>query len=515
MESFSALLACSVVVLMTIHVLYMLHKQKRTRASGGACLPPGPSGHPFLGNLLYALQTLRHNPHRELASLARTYGPVASLQLGLSRAVVVVSSPAAAHEALIKNDAALAARLVPDTMHALSYSTTSMVFLPSTNQLWRQHRAMVGARFATGRGLDAILPVLERHACRLAEYLGTQSGRPVAVREVVNRTVLNVVSNLLFSEDVVDMSVEEGAHRFQGIIPLVLADWSRSSVSDAFPFLAPIDHLLGSHRRISMNLAKLFKFFDDDIIGPRLLANTSEEHDDVLDFLLARHAESKITRQEITTFLTDMFVVATDTSTVTVQRALAQLLRLPEKMEKVNAELAACLGSSDFVRESDLYNLPYLQAVVKETLRLYPAAPLISREVVSDGVSLGGFPVPNGTGVIVNLWAIGRDPKAWPYQPEEFVPERFLAGHPAHYPQGIDAFAYRPFGAGRRVCPGMDYTMRSVPLLLASLLHKTKWNLPDGMAPEDMDLRDRYGTVLDLATPFHAVPVKSMTAHNI
>lgn len=209
-----------------------------------------------------------------------------------------------------------------------------------------------------------------------------------------------------------------------------------------------------------------------------------------------------------------MFIAASDTSTVTVQWAMAQLLRHPEKMEKVNGELAMSLGSKDYVEESDLEKLPYLQAVVKETLRLHPAVPLIPREVVAkDGVSLGGlFHLPMETGVVVNLWAIGRDRAVWPH-PDEFMPERFLADKQAIMQfQSKDGFAFRPFGAGRRICPGMDYTIRSVPLLLASILHKIEWRLPEakgGMAAGAVDLNDRYGTVLNLATPLCAVPVVS------
>jgi len=127
--------------------------------------------------------------------------------------------------------------------------------------------------------------------------------------------------------------------------------------------------------------------------------------------------------------------------------------------------------------------------------------------------------VPKGTGVIVNLWAIGRDKSAWP-RPEEFIPVRFLAGQEVHsstvnipvrFLAGQEVHsstvkeAYRPFGAGRKVCPGMEYTARSVPL--ASILHRNEWKLPDGgdgIGLEGMDLNDRYGTVLNPATPLHA-----------
>ncbi|CAD6252738.1 unnamed protein product [Miscanthus lutarioriparius] len=251
--------------------------------------------------------------------------------------MAVVSSAAVAHEALVKNDAALAARLVPDNVRALSYGAKSMVFLPSSDQLWRQLRVLIGAGFSSSQ----IRPVLERRA----------------------------------GHDVVDLREQQKAQTFKSLVVPVLEEWSKPSVSDAFPFLAPLEHLLGSRRRISTHVAKLFRFFDEVIIEKRLACG--EKHNDILDVLLSRMAMAKLTRQQITTFLTDMFIAASDTSTVTVQWAMAELLRHPEKMKKVNAELAEKLGSKDFVTESDLSELPYLHAVVKETLRLHPAVPLI------------------------------------------------------------------------------------------------------------------------------------------
>lgn len=185
---------------------------------------------------------------------------------------------------------------------------------------------------------------------------------------------------------------------------------------------------------------------------------------------------------------------------------MAHLLHLPEKMTKLCAEISAALASKDFVEESDLDKLPYLHAVVKETLRLHPAVPVVTREVSADGVSLGGFPVPLGTCVLINLWAIGRDPTAWS-KPEEFMPERFLSAdaRALHF-RGSD-FAYRPFGAGRRMCPGLDFAARFVPLVLASILHKIDWKLPDGITSDDVDLTDHSTLVLGLAKPLHAVPI--------
>lgn len=109
--------------------------------------------------------------------------------------------------------------------------------------------------------------------------------------------------------------------------------------------------------------------------------------------------------------------------------------------------------------------------------------PVVTREVSADGVSLGGFLVPLGTCILINLWAIGRDPMVWP-DPEKFMPERFLSTDPrALHFLGSD-FSFKPFGAGRRICPGLDFAARFVPLMLASILHRINWKLPDGMTPD-------------------------------
>ncbi|RCV11596.1 hypothetical protein SETIT_2G198900v2 [Setaria italica] len=465
-------------------------------------LPPGPVGLPLVGSALHFIGPFSRSPHAVLTRLAETYGPIMSFRPGMAGNFVVVSSPAAAREALVDNDAALAARFVPDVARALDHSSESLFFLPNSSPLWKQHRATVGAHMSAARSLERTRHVRDRHARGLAKSMRARSGTPVVVGEAVLGSVLDVVSNILFSEDVGDMRVQ-GGQLFKDLMVAVLEDWTRPNVSDAFPFLAPTD-LFGSRRRVSRGLAKLYKFFDDEFIERRLGAN-GENHGDLLDVVLARHTMSELTRSEITKFFTDMFLATSNTSRITVEWAMALLLKHPDKMKKVQAELAASIRSKEFVEESELNKLPYLDAVVKETLRLQPPAPLLPRMVVVDGMSLGGFSVPIGTYVLVNLWAIGRDPAVWP-KPEEFLPERFLGNQAADF-RGLD-FAYKPFGAGRRMCPGLDFATRLVPLLLASILHKIEWRLPGGMAPNKyVDLKDRYSMVLELAKPLNAVPV--------
>ncbi|KAF8668320.1 hypothetical protein HU200_052377 [Digitaria exilis] len=452
---------------------------------------------------LHLLRPPTPNPHRALARLAESYGPIFTFKPGMTCTFVVLSSPSMAREALSENEAALASRFVPDSVRALAYGAGSMAFLPSSDPLWKHHRVTAGVFLTSGKGLAATRPVRDRHAPRLAVRLRGCSGRPVMVGEAVFAAANNAISNILFSEDVV---VEDGLLGVQGVlrrrpafmdtVAALFEEWAKPNVSDAFPFLAPLD-LFGSRRRTSRNLARLYEMFHGFV--ERRLAS-GERHGDVLDAVLERHAKSQLTRSDITT-------------NITVEWAMAHLLRHPAKMEKLRAEITAKLGPKDFVEEADIGDLPYLDAVVKETLRLHPAVPVATREVAADGVSLGGFPMAIGTCVLINLWAIGRDPAAWPDQPEVFMPERFMGGGGAAAGalgfRGSSDFAYRPFGAGRRMCPGMDFAARFVPLVLASMLHRMEWRLPETegvIGTEGVELGDHCTLVLKLAKPLVAVP---------
>jgi cytochrome P450 len=201
----------------------------------------------------------------------------------------------------------------------------------------------------------------------------------------------------------------------------------------------------------------------------------------------------------------DLFVAGTDTNSLTVEWTMAELLRHPAIMSKVRAELQQVIGSKQYPDESHISSLTYLRTVVMETMRHHPPSPLLMpREAMEEGAEVGGFMVPKGAMVIVNLWAIMRDPATWS-RPEEFVPERFIKADSDF--RGMDRFDFMPFGAGRRACPGMPMATRAVMLILASLLHAFEWRLPEGMQPSDVDIRDRFGTSLNMVTPLKAVPV--------
>jgi cytochrome P450 len=202
-----------------------------------------------------------------------------------------------------------------------------------------------------------------------------------------------------------------------------------------------------------------------------------------------------------------VFVAGSDTISITVEWAMAELLRNPSIMAKVRADIEDVLGGMETVEEPDTAGMPYLQAVVKEAMRLHPVAPiLLPHQAVEDGVEVGGYAVPKGSTVIFNTWAIMRDPAAWE-RPDEFLPERwFLDGVAKMNFRGKD-FEFLPFGSGRRVCPGLPMAERVVPFLLASLLHGFEWTLPSGMCAELLDVTEKFSTANVMAVPLKAVPI--------
>jgi len=158
------------------------------------------------------------------------------------------------------------------------------------------------------------------------------------------------------------------------------------------------------------------------------------------------------------------------------------LMKNPRAMAKAQEEIKNVCGNKEFIEEEDVEKLVYLQAVIKETLRFYPPAPLVPREAIR-GFRIDGYEIEPKTIVYVNGWAIQRDPEAWK-DPEEYLPERFLKNEIDF--NGQD-FKFIPFGAGRRICPGISLGMASVVLIIANLLNSFHWELPAGMKPEHID----------------------------
>lgn len=492
-------LLCLVMALVAMH--FLLSKARKSKESNPRRLPPGPSPLPIVGNLF----SLGSKPHVSLTELAKTYGPLMILQLGWVP-TVIITSPAVAKEALQKNDLSFSNRTVLDAACALDHHQNSIAFLPAASR-WRNFRKICNSHvFSTSR-LDASQSLRRNKVKELLSYVGkcSKDGVAVDVGQVAFVTTLNLLSNTFFSVDLADFS-SESARQFKETVRGLLEEVGKPNAADYFPLLRKMDPQ-GIRQRVGVHFQKMIDTFNS-MIDQRLQGtrpSTALQANDVLDALLdiSRDKTKDIDQSHIPHILLDLFLAGTDTTSSTLEWAMAELLRNPDKMKLAQAELQEIIGKGNTIEEPDVVRLPYLQAVVKETLRLHPAVPLLVPRKADSDVSLCGFTVPKNAQVLVNVWAIGKDPEIW-QNPNSFQPERFLGS--ACDVKGRD-FELIPFGAGRRICPGLPLAIRMIPLMLGSLIHEFNWELEGHTQPEKMDMEERFRCTLVRAQHLRAIPL--------
>ena len=200
----------------------------------------------------------------------------------------------------------------------------------------------------------------------------------------------------------------------------------------------------------------------------------------------------------------DIFLGGSESTPKTVEWAMAELIRNPDKMKRLQAELDELISRNRMVEESDIERLPYLRAVVKEVFRLHPAVPMFSRSAVNS-CEIAGFVIPKDSQILVNVCGMGRDPQIWK-EPLKFMPERFIDNEMISMDYNGQHFELIPFGAGRRMCVGLPLASRMIHLVLASLLHSFDWAPPKGMSAHQMDMSEKFGATMTKAVPLEAIP---------
>ncbi|XP_021728617.1 cytochrome P450 76AD1-like [Chenopodium quinoa] len=456
-------------------------------------LPPGPTPWPIIGNIL----KLGDKPHHVVAELSKIYGPIMTLKLG-SITTVVISSPEVAQEMFLKHDLDFSGRAITDAMRATNHDQVSMVFLPISPK-WRNLRKIATIHLFSSHQLDASQDLRLKKVNELVEYARqcSESGLPIDVGKAAFVTTLNLLSNTIFS---IDLATHDSSNsqEFKDIIWTLLEEAARPNVSDFFPLVRNLD-LQGVLRRATDYANKLLGIFEE-IIDERL-KNPNDTKDDFLGTLLKLVDNKELSLDELKHMLVDLFTAGTDTSSSTLEWAITELLRNPEKMKKAQTELEQVFGKHEFIQESDLSNLPYIQAIVKETFRLHPPTPFLIPYKAEKPVELGKYFVPINAHVWVNVWFIGRNPSVWT-NPLLFSPERFLN-------KEINVrgrhFELIPFGAGRRICPGLPLAYRMVHLMLASLLHSFNWKYHGTNSYKDIDVEEKFGITLQKAQPLQAI----------
>nr|AUY62560.1 putative cytochrome P450 75B [Punica granatum] len=389
----------------------------------GRKLPPGPRGFPILGSLPH----LGPNVHESLFHMAKRHGPLITLRLG-AISTVVASSPEVAREIIGKNDYAFSERTVPDAIAAQPNPEFTLGWV-SGDHAWRNRRRICTTHLFSSHRLDALQHLRYEKVQQLLNHVNKyrNTGKAVDIGKVAFGMSLNLVSSTLFSADIVDPEFES-AQEFKEVVSHIMEDGGKPNLSDYFPLLRWFD-LQGIRRHIKSSYKRLHEILEEIIekrLNDRAAGTSIIRNDDFLDVLLDQCQEegSGFDRQNIKALIVELFVAGSDTTAITIEWAMAELLRKPSVLQKARQEILTVVGTERPVQESDIDTLPYLQAIIKETLRLHPAGPLMLPYRAKTDTEVLGYTIPRGIQVLVNAWAIARDSNYW-IEPMEFRPERF------------------------------------------------------------------------------------------
>ncbi|KAI3471555.1 hypothetical protein Pfo_028205 [Paulownia fortunei] len=379
-------------------------------------LPPSPLALPIIGHL----HLLAPIPHQALAKLSSRYGPLIHICLG-SVPCVVASSPEISKEFLKTHESSFSDRPQTAATDYLTYGSQDFSFAPY-GPYWKFMKKLCMSQLLGGQTLDLLQPVRRHEIKQLIEFLAKKAnaGKSVDIGSELIRMTNNVISRMIMSERC------SGDENEAGEVRKLVQDTAELTGNLIYQIIFAVER--GQDRFDEM----MEKIIDEHQSQRRKLKQKSKEGEvvkDLLDILLDiaedGSSEMKLTRENIKAFILDLFAAGTDTSAITVEWALAELINHPDVLKKAAQEIDSVIGNNGLVEESDIPNLPYLQAIVKETLRLHPTGPLIVRQSSKD-CTIAGYHIPAKTRLFVNVWAIGRDPNHWE-DALEFRPQRFLS----------------------------------------------------------------------------------------
>ncbi|ONM28270.1 Cytochrome P450 71A26 [Zea mays] len=475
-------------------LLLFLSTGRKTPYGGdeGRRLPPSPRGLPLLGHL----PLLGPLPHRKLWAMAQAHGPVMLLRFGRVP-TVVASSAAAAQEVMKTRDLAFASRPRVRMAERLLYGR-DVAFVPY-GEHWRQGRRVCVLHLLSQRRVSSFRHAREQEVAAMLARVRRGGAPAVNLTAHIISYTNGIISRAAFGGigyyDGPDGGGEKLAKLFadfEGLLGTV-------TVGEFVPWLAWVDALMGLDAKAARTSAQMDAFLEQVIADHRRRRRGGhreggDDHRDFVDVLLdvnedeAHAGGATFDDVAIKAIILDMFAAATDTSYTTLVWAMAELINHPREMRKVQDEVRAAVGGGGRVTEDHLEELRYLRCVIKETLRLRTPLPLLVPRETTVDTELLGYHVPAGTRVIVNAWAIARDPATWE-RADEFVPERFAGDDlTADYLMPGQDFRSVPFGAGRRGCPGVGFSVPTMELALASLLYHFDWELPAGVAAKlEMD----------------------------
>nr|QUN00491.1 cytochrome P450 82C61 [Tripterygium wilfordii] len=459
-----------------------------------------------------------------LSKMADKYGPIFKIKLGV-HPTLVISNSELAKECLTTHDKVLANRPATVAMEIMGYNHAMFGWSPY-GPYWRQLRKLVTVELLSNQRLKTFKHIRESEIKNSLKemyqsWVHNKTGDSNHVSVDMTRIFGDITGNLIYRIVVGKVYARKG----EGVVrwKLVVGDYMKLlthfNVGDAMPFMRWFD-LGGLEKAMKITFKELDGYVEEWLEEHKKKRSNSGGHgiveEDFMDVMLSIFDDGG--QQE---FCTDnsthttnkamcmaLILGASETTKTTLTWSLSLLLNNLDVLKKVKQELAAHIGPETLVTESDVNSLVYLDAVITETLRLYPLGPLgLPHESIED-CTIAGYHVPARTRILFNLWKIHQDPRVWE-NPLEFKPERFLKEH-----NNIDVrgghFELLPFGSGRRMCPGVSFALQVLKLTLANMLHGFDFATPND---EPVDMTEVNHMATTRATPLETLISPRLPSH--
>ncbi|EOA22294.1 hypothetical protein CARUB_v10002893mg [Capsella rubella] len=476
---------CSYLLFFTFITIFLLRRlfSSSSRRDG---LPPGPRGLPILGHM----HLLRSSLPRSLQALAQTYGPLMTIRIGSLR-VLVVSDSDTAKQILKTHDPDFASKFVFGPRQFNVYKGSEFFNAPY-GPYWRFMKKLCMTKLFAGYQLDRFVDIREEETLTLLRSLVERSKNKEACNLGLEFTAL---TTKILSKMVMGKRCSQNSNlpiEIRKIVSDIMACATRFGFMELFGPLRDLD-VFGNGKKLRSSIWRY-----DELVEKILKEYETEKSKDkevkdkdIVDILLDTYndpkAELKLTMNQIKFFILELFMASLDTTSAALQWTMTELINNPDIFTKIRDEIRSALGTTyRLIKESDLQKLPYLQAAIKETLRLHPVGPLLRRESNTD-MKINGYDVKSGTKIFINAYGIMRDPTTYK-DPDKFIPERFLVveenierkmGYYQQYMlelKGQDV-NYLAFGSGRRGCLGASHASLVLSLTIASLVQCFNWTV--------------------------------------
>ncbi|CAN1352204.1 Desmethyl-deoxy-podophyllotoxin synthase [Linum perenne] len=451
-----------------------------TSAQSNKYLPPAPRKLPYIGHIHHFITTAQP-PHRRLRQLAEKHGDVIQMDLG-EIPHVIVSSAEAAKQVMRTHDISFAQRPFHPHQAKVMYGGINLIHAPY-GDYWRQLRRIATLELLTARRVESLRRVREVEVLNLVRDISDHAGSAIDLsRKLFNMTYC-IISRAVFG----DVSGEQ--EEFIKIAEEMVEYGGGFGLAYLFPSSKVVQKMFGMKEwldRIHEGADRLAESIISQHRDRRAALMKNKETEDLLDVLLNLQEDEttlgfNLSNDCIKAFMLDLFLAGSETPSALIEWTMSEMMKHPKVLHKAQSE----------------------RMVIKETLRLHTPAPLVLPRECREECQIGGYDIPLKTAVVVNVWAIARDPRYWGADAEQFRPERFADTSVSY--KGGD-FEFLPFGAGKRMCPGMGFGLAAAELSLVNLLFHFDWKLPLGVEPEKLNMDELFGITIRRKNHLELIP---------